>query len=175
MDTIMDTLILKETAITSRILQVVVASFREEQINTIPFAGSWTAGQVGEHLLISATGVLETINGPVEPTERDPSENAGPIKKMFLDFTSKMSSPDFVLPSDAPKNKETLLQSLETTMNGIHAVAEKEDLSATCVRFEFPGFGRLTRLEWITFLLAHIQRHVHQLNIIAERLNGRIR
>lgn len=174
MDTIMDTLLLKETAITSRILQVVVASFREEQINMVPFAGSWTAGQVSEHLLISAAGVLETINGPVEPTERDPSENAGPIKKMFLDLTNKMSSPDFVLPSDTPKNKEALLASLEKTMNGIQAVAEKEDLSATCVGFGFPGFGRLTRLEWITFILAHIQRHVHQLNIIAERLNGRI-
>jgi hypothetical protein len=170
----MDTLILKETEVTSRILLVVVASIRAEQINTVPFAGSWTAGQVGEHLLISASGVLETINGPVEPTERDPSEMAGFIKNMFLDFTSKMSSPDFVLPSDTPKNKEALLQSLEKTMNGIHAVAEREDLSATCMSFEFPGFGMLTRLEWITFILAHIQRHVHQLNIIAEKLNGRV-
>jgi len=170
----MNTLITKETEVTSRILQVVVSSFRAEQINTVPFAGSWTAGQVGEHLLISAEGVLETINGPVEPTDRDPAEKAGPIKQLFLDFTSKMNSPDFVMPSDAPKNKEALLQSLEKTMNGIYAAAETEDLSVTCMRFEFPGFGRLTRLEWITFILAHIQRHVHQLTIIAKKLDDRI-
>jgi hypothetical protein len=170
----MDAIILKETAITTRILLVVVSSLRAEEINTVPFAGSWTAGQVGEHILLSAAGVLETINGPVEPTERDPAEKAGLIKQMFLDFTSKMKSPDFVLPSDAPKNKETLLQSLEKTMSGIQTVAEREDLSATCMCFEFPGFGMLTRLEWITFALAHTQRHVHQLNVIAEKLSGQL-
>jgi len=169
----MKAIIVKETEVTSSILLVVLSSFRAEQINVVPFTGSWTAGQVGEHLLMSATGVLETIHGAVEPTKRDPSEKAAPIKEMFLDFSTKMTSPDFIEPSDAPKNKELLLASLEKTMSGIRAAGETEDLSVTCLGWEFPGFGNLTRLEWITFLLAHVQRHVHQLNNIADKLKAR--
>jgi len=165
--------ILQETDNTSRALQAALSSIPSAQINTIPFPGSWTAGQVGEHLLLSATGVLETINGAVEPMKRDPAEKAGPIKNLFLDFGIKMTSPDFVEPSGEPKNKEALLYSLDKAMSGIRAVADNEDLTAACVSFEFPGFGVLTRLEWITFILAHVQRHVHQLNTIAEKLNAR--
>jgi hypothetical protein len=162
--------LLQETDNTARALQATLSSFPQEQVNIIPFPGSWTVGQVGEHLLLSATGVLETINGAVEPTKRDPAEKAGPIKKLFLDFGIKMTSPDFVEPSGEPKNKEALLYSLDKAMSGIRVVAESEDLTATCMSFEFPMFGHLTRLEWITFILAHVQRHVHQLNTIAGAL-----
>jgi hypothetical protein len=168
----MKAILVKETEVTSRILQVVLSSFPAEQINEVPFPGSWTAGQVGEHLLMSASGVLETINGSVQPTQRDPSEKAGPIKKAFLDFSIKMESPDFIRPSETPKDKEWLLQSLEKTMKAIETVAENEDLTMTCTGFEMPMNGYLTRLEWITFILAHVQRHVHQLNNIAEKLKG---
>jgi hypothetical protein len=92
------------------------------------------------------------------------------IQKMFLDFSTKMVSPDFVRPSDTPKNKAALLQALQKTMSGIQSAAATLDLTATCMGFEFPGIGNLTRSEWVAFLLAHVLRHTHQLNRIAEKL-----
>jgi hypothetical protein len=160
----------KEVDDTARLFLASLSSIRQEQINTVPFPGSWTAGQIAEHILLSASGVLEVIHGPVKPTERDPSQHAEQIQKMFLDFSTKMVSPDFVRPSSTPKDKAVLLQSLQKTMGGIRSVAATQDLTATCMGFEFPGFGDLTRSEWIAFILAHTLRHTHQLNKIAEKL-----
>ena len=46
--------------------------FSEEQLNIVPFEGSWTGGQVGEHLLKSA-GVVEAIYGRTAPTTESAS------------------------------------------------------------------------------------------------------
>jgi hypothetical protein len=163
--------LLQSTDNTARELQAALSSIPSGQFNTVPFPGSWTAGQVGEHLQLSAATVLEAINGPVQPTERDPSEMAQQIEDLFLDFGTKLKSPDFIQPSAEPKNRERLLHSLKEAMREIRVAVDREDLTASCVGFEFPVFGVLTRLEWITFILAHVRRHVHQLDTIAEKLH----
>ena len=40
------------------------------------------------------------------------------------------------------------------------------DLSATCLDFEMPGIGALTRLEWLWFYVWHTQRHLRQVKNI---------
>jgi hypothetical protein len=55
----------KEVEDTARLFLAGLSSIRQEQINTVPFPGSWTAGQVAEHILLSASGVLEVIQGAV--------------------------------------------------------------------------------------------------------------
>src|SRR6266480_647100 len=74
----------------------VVSSFSEEQLNAVPFKGSWTAGQVTEHLLKSKSGIPKLFSGATKPTEREPDEKVDIIKSIFLDFNSKFKSPDFV-------------------------------------------------------------------------------
>ncbi len=41
----------------ARALLETIADFSQEQYNKVPFAGSWTAGQVSEHLLKSIGGM----------------------------------------------------------------------------------------------------------------------
>jgi uncharacterized damage-inducible protein DinB len=45
-----------------------VAALSQEEINIVPFAGSWTAAQVTEHLCKSDNAMIQALNGPVEPT-----------------------------------------------------------------------------------------------------------
>jgi hypothetical protein len=52
--------------------------------------------------------VPDLLNQKAEPANREPGEKEVAIKKVFLDFSIKMKSPDFVLPSDEPLNKEEL-------------------------------------------------------------------
>ncbi len=51
-------------------LKEVISSFNEDQINLIPFEGSWTPGQVAEHIILSVSGFERAINGPVAEAEK---------------------------------------------------------------------------------------------------------
>jgi hypothetical protein len=144
--------------------------FHQDNINTIPFEGSWSAGQVAEHILRSASGILETLNGASIPAERNPEEHVKMLGEVFLNMDIKMKSPDFILPSDSQKDLSFLQISLARTFDGIIEAAVKNNLSETCTTFEMPTIGTLTRVELIWFVSFHTQRHAHQLNNIAKHL-----
>jgi hypothetical protein len=144
--------------------------FDKDSINVVPFEGSWTAGQVAEHILMSISGVLETIKGPVKPTERNPQEHIKQLGDIFLNMDIKMKSPDFIIPSNNPQNIVSLSVALSSTLDGIKQVAEKGDLTVTCIGFDMPVLGALTKLEWISFASFHTRRHTQQLKNIAHHL-----
>ena len=142
------------------------------EINTVPFEGSWTAGQVGDHLLKSNTGILHVINGKVEKTVRTPDANTATIKKIFLDFSTQMKSPKEILPSTQPLEKDTLINSTKTILEGLQKASEDLELSETCLDWGLPNLGSLTRLEWLYFSAYHTQRHTHQLKNIVSKIVG---
>ena len=150
---------------TNKLVQT-ISTFPRERFNTIPFEGSWTAAQVSDHILKSVSGVLELLYAPTKPTERQPNEKTEAIKAMFLDFKTKMKSPEFVLPGESPIEKEKLLTAWENTKAKITEAIKTLNLSETCTAFELPGFGEFTRAEWIYFAMYHTQRHTHQLENI---------
>lgn len=145
-----------------------ISSLSEEQLNQVPFEGSWTAGQVTDHISQSFEGVINIVNDKAIPSERDPGKKIEPIKSMFLDFTTKMTSPDFVLPSLPPHQKQVLIANLNTMKDQIAEAIKTLDLTEIHADFEIPGFGKLTRLEWISFLIYHMQRHTQQLKDIQQ-------
>lgn len=147
-------------------LLATVSSFKEEDINIIPFEGSWTAGQVGEHIYKSMSGISHSLQGAVKKTNRDPAEKVKAIGDIFLNFDFKMQSPDFILPSELPHDKTLLLRCLTLITSEVKEQMAAQDLSATCLQSILPGFGDLTRLELNYFIVFHTQRHIHQLKNI---------
>lgn len=145
--------------------------FSEQQLNTIPFEGSWTAGQVGEHLLKSG-GAVEVVFGRAIATERAPDEKI-PMLSIFLDLSIKMQSPDFILPSDGFHPKQQLIDGMQECWAGVRKAVDTLDLAETCLDFEMPMIGVLTRFEWISFYVFHTQRHLHQLKKILSHLGQR--
>ncbi|WP_257669909.1 DinB family protein [Parapedobacter tibetensis] len=144
-----------------------LSSLDDQKLNEQPFEGSWTAAQVGEHLLKSYS-VAETLNGTTKPTERAPDEKLGALREMFLNFGIKMKSPDFILPRNGFIAKKALLDGLQQRLEQLHQVINRKAMVETCLDFELPGSGALTRLEWIGFVAVHTQRHNHQLKKIIE-------
>lgn len=143
-----------------------ITSFSAEELNIIPFEKSWTAGQVGDHLLKSYA-IVEILNGPVQQTERPADEKIEQFKTMFLNFEDKKNAPKSVIPTANAIDKEKLLTALKDKISEISHIVETEDLTATCVRFAIPEYGTFTRLEWIYHTIYHTQRHLHQLKNIA--------
>lgn len=149
----------------------IISSLDAEQLNRVPFEGSWTAAQVGEHLLKSY-GVVEILKGNTRPTRRPIDEKVKAIEDIFLDFNLKMESPEFIVPSKEKIDKNYLLQGLKEKIGGIIDFSRQKDLDATCIDFEVPGFGPFTKLEWMHFVKCHTFRHVRQLKNILHKLNG---
>ncbi len=68
--------------------------------------------------------------------------------------------------------KDKLTKTLEYFRCKINLAMETMDLSKTCLAFELPVLGFLTRLEAIYFILFHTQRHIQQLKNIYQKLKA---
>jgi len=161
--------ILTELRATSNSLITLLSSFDREKFNAIPFQGSWTAAQIGDHLLKSYA-VVDALNGKVKETIRPADEKVQRLKDLFLNFEVKMQSHEFILPSEKRVDKEALLSSLEHRISQLIKITETDDLSMICLDFVIPGLGEMTRLEWVNFMIFHTQRHIHQLAVIHQKL-----
>ncbi|MDP4149385.1 MAG: DinB family protein [Bacteroidota bacterium] len=161
----------RELEMTGKGFSEVLSLFGQQDINTVPFEGSWTAGQVAEHVLKSVSGILNVLKGKTASTERDPANKIASIKALFLNFDNKLKNPEFLTPTADPKEKGALLTALERKFSGISEVMKTEDLTLTCLEREFPGVGPLTRVEWISLVVYHTERHTHQLNNIRKHFD----
>lgn len=150
----------------------VLNAFTQEQFNKVPFSGSWTAAQVADHILKSQASAPEFFQGTVQATERAPDAQIAGIRDIMMNFDAKMQAPDFILPSESPLDKGELLQALQQTDEATRKVAQELDLTATCMDFEVPVLGNMTRLEWIYFMVYHTRRHTQQLEMIRQHLGG---
>ncbi|WP_233074183.1 DinB family protein [Flavobacterium sp. IB48] len=56
-------------------LHDLVSSFSKEEINIVPFEGSWTAGQTTQHIILACSGLTMLFAGKTEKTTREPDEN----------------------------------------------------------------------------------------------------
>ncbi|WP_276483388.1 DinB family protein [Paraflavitalea pollutisoli] len=165
--------LLQELDATGREVLAALSAFNNNNFNKVPFAGSWTGGQVAEHLLKSIEGIPSLITGNTAPTVgRAPDAEVKGIEDIFLDFDIKMQSPEFILPGDGPHDVKALLQTYRATIDSIAEKARTLDLSLSCMDFEFPQVGHLTRWEWISFGICHTVRHARQLRHIHQHLTA---
>jgi hypothetical protein len=168
----MEEQLITEFKVTTQDLLTTLSLFSQEEFNKIPFEGSWTAGKVAEHLFKSESNIPRVLRGNSKKTTRNPFEKTGIIQTVFLDFSKKLQSPEFILPSNEPKNKEHFIKSFEGVRKDLQTLTETIDLTNTFTDFPFPQMGELTGWEWICFAVCHSKRHIRQMKNIAERLKA---
>jgi len=154
-------------------LNQTLSLFKETEIDVVPFEGSWTGGQVAEHITKSLQGIPAIVNGLTVTPDRAPDEKCIAIRNLFLDFQAKFNSPESVLPTALHHDKNEMLKTFANYKEQILAATETLNLSMLFTDFEFPGFGQLTVLEWLTFYAVHTQRHIRQLKNIHEALSNK--
>jgi uncharacterized damage-inducible protein DinB len=158
--------LLRDLERTTRDLLQVLGEFNNEQFNRLPFEGSWTAGQVADHLFRAERGAPALMTGNTHQTTRNPEQFVKPLDDAFLDFSTKMKSPDFILPSDGPHDQVEYYNKFEAIRKNILELAAKLDLTETCTEFDMPKLGHMTRYELLRFTVAHSTRHIRQLKNI---------
>ncbi len=135
---------------------------------------NWTPAQVGRHIEKSITGFTGMLENDTVATDRDPSEKLEIIARDFLNFDTKMSSPAFLVPENKVFDQERLTMNLHQLFDDIMAAGARLDLTQVCRTFELPGYGPMTRLEWIFFVYCHTSRHTYQLKGMRAYFNERI-
>ncbi|MDB5211752.1 MAG: DinB family protein [Sediminibacterium sp.] len=155
--------ILAELQQTTHGLLDMISKFTQEEFNRVPFEGSWAPGQVADHIAKAEAGIPAVWRGRTHPTERAVDANLPFLEKIFLDFSTKLKSPDFILPSNEALDKQTLYNSIKNTRASIEELAATIDLSLTYTDFLFPTIGELTGIEGAVFIISHSKRHIHQL------------
>lgn len=153
-------------AVTTELL-LLIAAFDQEQINLIPFENSWTAAQVADHLCKSDASVLASICREGTHAERAPDEKIPELKSIFLNFDVKFESPAIIIPGNKVFNKEQLIGRLKETRAELSAAAATLPLNELCTH---EILGNMTRLEFLSFVIYHTQRHIHQLKCIREKI-----
>lgn len=160
---------LKET--TERLIATLY-SFSKEEFNQVPFEGSWTAGQVAEHLYKGERNAITMINGNTEPTQRDPFEKVRILRSVFLDYETKRKSPAFILPTNEEKDPVFFAEGFVRSREELKAIVETKELSKLCTTYPFPQIGHLTGWEWVSFAVFHSRRHTDQMKNISEKLKA---
>src|SRR5260221_2364405 len=145
-------------------LLATIETLSEPALNTVPFADSWTAAQLDTHVTKSNISIAQALDMEAKKAERNPGERVPELKEIFLDFTIKFQSPDFIVPAAGNYEKEILIAKLKRSIERLKEQRNKVNLSGI---LSLPAFGEITKLELLYFVLYHTQRHTHQLkNII---------
>ena len=147
-----------------------IASLSEAELNDVPFKNSWTAAQLASHVTKSNSSISQALNIEAKPAERDPAERVQELKRMFLDFTTKFQSPDFISPMQGSYEKEILISKLNRSVERLKEAARKVNLTDI---INLPAFGEITKFELLHFVLYHTKRHIHQLKNIMRIIESR--
>jgi phage-related protein len=142
----------------------------EDKINTVPYNGSWTAPQLLRHVTKSINGMTRAMQTDAKPAGRNPGERIEQLKKIFLDFSKKLTQPEFIVPEEQIYEKQSAVDELNTSFNRFKESAVAANLDDL---IEGLPFGPVTKFEIIHFVLYHTQRHLHQMKKICDALGNK--
>lgn len=145
----------------------VIGGINEKQLNEVPFEGSWTVGQVAEHIVICSRGIPDN---EVKQADRPFDLNVDALTKIFQNMEEKSEADPAVSPHPPPHKKEDLSSQIRNNKEKLISIAKERDLTELSLGMEFPGMGYLTRYEWLSFICLHTQRHLNQINNIKQQL-----
>ena len=148
-----------------------LSQFSEQELNRVTNEGSWTAGQVTEHIIKSNGGILHNLlNGDVSPIARAYDEQVDLIKTIFRSG-DKMKTAPVLEPGQPPHEFDDLLKSLKQQKDQQLETINQKDLKELSIELQFPPTPNgLTRFEWLIFMIEHTKRHCKQIENIYNSL-----
>jgi hypothetical protein len=139
----------------------------DKKINTVPYENSWTAGMLFRHVSKSLNAMSNAMRKDGRPAGRDEGEKIPELKKTFLDFTSKMKSPEFIVPEEGIYEKQAICDELNNSFGFLKQTTTHAELPDLV---EGLPLGAITKLEILHFVLYHTKRHLNQMKKICDAL-----
>jgi sporulation protein YlmC with PRC-barrel domain len=142
-------------------------SVNERNFNQKPGHDKWSIAQVADHIRLSNNSVAKALALAGKPVDRNPGERIGELKNVFLDFQTKLQSPDFIVPSKDIYDQKLLLKDLQASIQLIRERMYEDNLDEL---INHPAFGDISKFEILHFVLYHTQRHLRQIKEIVATL-----
>ncbi|WP_157243489.1 DinB family protein [Algoriphagus resistens] len=153
-------------------LDSALSRFSAETLNAVPFQGSWTAGQVAEHIIKSQLHIIAPLSeGLTSTADRLYDQEVNTIQEIFRDKESKAKTDKSIAPGPPPHKLKALLGTLQKQKEQQIEIIKTKKLEGFSVSLEFPGIGKLSRYEWIHMMIEHGQRHRRQIDTIYGKLH----
>ena len=145
----------------TRILIKELSDFSDHLFFQRPADGSWSAGEIAEHVLLLETKANEGMH-TARAGNRPFDLKIIPMRDGLKEDEKKYTAPSMVIPKGESKNKEALLDALVQQREVLKNMIRQMDLSLI-TEFRHPVIGSMSRLEWVYFHIYHTERHVRQL------------
>jgi hypothetical protein len=146
---------------TAKELLEVLSSIDKEKFNLIPGTDKWSAGQMSDHLLQSVSGLSQMLSAKGKAADRPADAMVAKLKDIFLNFSTSLKSPAFILPRGEYFEQDQMISSLKNELENIVQTVPAIDLNEIS-DMQFPGMGALSKLEMVQFVIVHTRRHIHQ-------------
>ncbi|MES2006307.1 MAG: DinB family protein [Bacteroidota bacterium] len=126
----------------------------------------WTAGQVAEHLLIIEHMALTVLSGKTVPADRDPQDHVNTLQKRLVDRVNKLEAFPAIMPSDASKEPQALIEKLIAARKNLIDFVRDHDMTLLLPERPNRVYGVLSGIEWVQFWIHHANRHIKQLELL---------
>ena len=111
--------------------------------------------------------MARAMTAPEKPAGREPDARLAELQTVFLDFSTKLNSPEFIVPEAGPYEKDRSMQELKIAFDKLKENAKNRNLNSLV---EGLPLGPITKLEILHFSLYHTQRHLRQMKKIVDAL-----
>ena len=132
-----------------------------DEINIAPYKKGWTPAQVINHLTKSNVSIAKAMSLEGAVTNRPPDKRVAELRQMFLDYSVKFDSPQFIWPEEGWYDKQLCIKAFSHSIETLREAASAFNLSEAITH---PAFGEITKLELLHFIVVHTQRHLRQIN-----------
>jgi len=141
--------------------------FNPATYNQKPASDAWSAAEVAAHIYIIERNGHKIMEAPAVETEREPDKKVALLQAALEDMNTKRVAPDTVRPEGkANANLHEAILNLRSQREELIQKIREIDMHLLCEVYPHPSLGRLTRLEWIHFIIHHTRRHTKQLAAI---------
>ena len=159
--------LLTEVESTAAGLLNLVGAVEESKFNTVPYEGSWTAGQLVRHVSKSTVSIAKALNKRGQLAQRNAGEKIALLRDTFLNFSNKFQAPEFIIPEERTYDKQATIEELGHAFEQFKTNASSADVNEIV---EGLPMGTVTKLELIHFVIYHTKRHIHQLEKISKAI-----
>src|SRR5882724_5263964 len=124
--------VIADLQLSTSLLLKFFSSFDSEDFNKRSADGSWTPGEIAEHLLRLDIVINRLLQGTARVANRPPDEKSENIKYVFLNLEKKLLAPREIQPSDSIKDPVSIIAKIRSERHKMIDMIQIKDLSEIC-------------------------------------------
>lgn len=152
--------------------------YSEEDLKRVPFDGSWTMGQLYQHLVDAVVSfAVPKIDHCLEPGREPATSGKTLVGSLFFliggfpPIRVKVPGRRDYAPRQ-PESKDEARLAFAGSMDAARAAAARAAAALPGRKSRHPAFGMLDAAEWVEVMRMHAAHHVRQKRRIDEALRG---